>query len=257
MPPAPAQPRFRISSHSFFLTYPQCTLTPLELATFLKTIATTSYILVARELHDDGRPHLHSLIIFADKLNVRSQRKFDHRGFHPNVQSTRDRQQVKDYCTKGAPSSDDLFEEGTFDSGKKGSASKEAWQAALDATTPEAVLAAVAIASPRDFTVSHDRIVAYANSKANVVPEYVPPPEETFIVPEHLAAYIATEFRKPVRFNFPPTFFPPMHFPQLHLRAPRSVRAPHGNCVGTSLRSGNSIESSNCSRVGQLTLRDS
>lgn len=157
---------------------PQCTLTPLELATFLKTIATTSYILVARELHDDGHPHLHSLIIFADKLNVRSQTKFDHRGFHPNVQVTRDRQHVKDYCTKGAPSSDDLFEEGTFDSGKKGSASKEAWQAALDATTPEAVLAAVAIASPRDFTVSHDRIVAYANSKANVVPEYVPPPKK-------------------------------------------------------------------------------
>jgi len=191
---------FRISSRAFFITYPQCTLSPKRIAEFSATKGALTYSLVVRELHEDGHPHLHALLIFADKLTIRSQAAFDVEGFHPNLQAARDRTHIKNYCLKGEPSGEDLHETGTFDAGHRGSATRAAWEAAVNAKTADEVMAAVALASPRDFLLCHDRVKAYAETKKLSNQPYVPPPDQLFprILPS-MQEYLRLEFPKKVR----------------------------------------------------------
>lgn len=96
----PSSKSFRINAKSFFLTYPQCSLSKQELKDFLDTKGRSTYILIGRELHEDGQPHLHALVSYEKKLNVKRETFFDILGYHPNIQAAKNIQALKNYIQK-------------------------------------------------------------------------------------------------------------------------------------------------------------
>ena len=98
--PTPA-PAYRFTAKRVFLTYPQCgCLDRAFVANAIKAKATVVWIVVARELHKDGEPHLHVACEFANKLNIKDSRYFDIEGKHPNVQPLKKMRECLAYVTK-------------------------------------------------------------------------------------------------------------------------------------------------------------
>jgi hypothetical protein len=82
--------KFRVNAKQFFLTYPQCDgLTSEELLSYLKQKASIVRYVIGTEKHEDGGMHLHAVIHYAVKLNVRRQDFFNCRDFHCNIQSVK------------------------------------------------------------------------------------------------------------------------------------------------------------------------
>jgi len=83
----------------FFLTYPQCNGTRQELKEFIMGKAPIRYILVARELHQDGHQHFHVCVEF-EQVQRHDTRWLDFNGKHPNKQDPRKWIACKTYCKK-------------------------------------------------------------------------------------------------------------------------------------------------------------
>lgn len=98
--PPSIQRNFRIQAKSFFLTYPQCNQTKQALKDFLDTKGRITYYLIGQETHQDGGYHLHALVTYEKKINVRSANYFDFNGSHPNTQAARNIPALKNYITK-------------------------------------------------------------------------------------------------------------------------------------------------------------
>jgi len=82
--------KFRINAKSVFLTYPKCTLSKEELSLHLYQLKHKySYSCICLEQHEDGTPHLHAVLKFVKKVDIRSEKYFDIEGFHPNIQTTK------------------------------------------------------------------------------------------------------------------------------------------------------------------------
>jgi len=81
---------FRISARNFFLTYPHCNARPEE---FFNAIGESGKIptsaAAVQELHKDGEPHLHAVLLFGRKQDVRRHDFFDFeycgRSYHCNI----------------------------------------------------------------------------------------------------------------------------------------------------------------------------
>jgi len=188
---------FRLNAKNGFLTYPRCEETPRALGEFLKGIRITSYIIVVREAHRDGTHHLHVLIQWADKVNIRNERIFDFRGHHPNIQAARDVASVHEYVLKALPpnpSEDDKWEDGTISLSRK----SDKWLRVANAATEQECIEAALEASPRDFVLQNDKILEYARKKCRTIEPYRHDPAITFNMPESLIAYMANEFTNPV-----------------------------------------------------------
>lgn len=56
--------------------------------------------IVARELHEDGTPHLHCYLRLDRKVNIGSQSLFDIQGHHPNLQGVKSNAAVVAYVMK-------------------------------------------------------------------------------------------------------------------------------------------------------------
>jgi len=103
--------KFRINAKSVFLTYPQCSLEKQILLNFLASLKhETAYIIVCKEKHKDGTPHLHAVVNFKKKVDIRRNNYFDLNGFHPNIQSTKNINASIQYCKK----ENDFIEEGAL-----------------------------------------------------------------------------------------------------------------------------------------------
>lgn len=83
----------------FFLTYPQCDSLAHELVAFLSSKGNVKDYVVARELHQDGSPHLHACVEFAT-LQRHDVQWLDFNGHHPNKQDPRNWNACKTYCKK-------------------------------------------------------------------------------------------------------------------------------------------------------------
>lgn len=92
--------RFQLHAKNFFLTYPRCLLEKKDVQEFLLSLVGCDYMLIARELHQDGTPHIHVLLTLKKKLNVRSTTYFDIAGYHGNYQVARDSDDVITYLNK-------------------------------------------------------------------------------------------------------------------------------------------------------------
>ena len=78
---------YRLQAKRVFLTYPQCGCLAKDfVVAHIKSLASILWIVAARELHEDGEPHLHIAVEFESQLRTRNSRFFDIEGKHPNVQ---------------------------------------------------------------------------------------------------------------------------------------------------------------------------
>lgn len=101
----PANSMFRLDAKSLFLTYPHCDLSKDEvLAELLKKPIQIKSYCIARELHEDGTPHIHALILLELKKNTTNPKFYDILEFHGNYQSARKVETVYEYITKSDPS---------------------------------------------------------------------------------------------------------------------------------------------------------
>lgn len=119
-----ARPKaMRLQGKNFFLTYPRCELSREDLAESLKTKTEVDYLLIARELHADGYPHLHALLTAKTKLRVSNATFFDCHNYHGNYQTARKTDDVREYLLKA-----DLtpYEEGIYLSNKQSDVQKRA-----------------------------------------------------------------------------------------------------------------------------------
>lgn len=182
---------FRANSKAFFLTYPQCFEEPRSIGTHLEQLHPTEYCVVARELHQDGNPHLHALVIFTEKKNIRNASFFDYGNYHPNIISPRDRKGTVTYIKKGSPSGDDLYESGEL----AATVDKDAaWRAAVDATSAVEVHRIISKSHPKEYLLHHDKIEYFANKKARTLEEYSPKIDDKFVLPPEIEAYLQGDF---------------------------------------------------------------
>lgn len=137
--------KFRLSSKSFFLTYPRCRLSKERaLGKLTALVEDCSYAVVGHELHEDGFPHLHALVQVEEKLETRNPGFFDLEDsededaalYHGNYQGARDAGEVRGYCTK----SGDFVEHGTFLDNKQTAVQRRQMQNRLILETPLPVL---------------------------------------------------------------------------------------------------------------------
>lgn len=91
---------FRANAKQFFLTYPKCNLEKEELLKHIENLHGINHYVISKELHEDGTPHLHAYFNFDKKLNIKDCRHFDINGFHPNIETVRDRQSCIKYIKK-------------------------------------------------------------------------------------------------------------------------------------------------------------
>ena len=110
----PRQSSFRFYAKNVFLTYTQCPCPKEQLLELLQSLLQLAcqpyYILVARELHEDGNPHLHAMVQCTKKIQTFNPRFFDlirtnGRIYHPNIENSTHQQQVDSIYRKGASSS--------------------------------------------------------------------------------------------------------------------------------------------------------
>lgn len=180
---------FRLQSKHILLTYPRCDVDKNDLLVDLVALLTTytPHIRVARELHEDGSPHLHAFIRLDRKPNIRTERFFDLRGHHPNIDGRiRNPQATFDYVSK----------DGDYcDHGTPGTLTTK-WASVISASTAEDFWTSVKEVSPKDFVINHERLEYFASkhyavaSSAYVSP-YVP---ESFDVPQELKDWSAQAF---------------------------------------------------------------
>ena len=97
----------RLTNACFFLTYSQSQYDKDRVAAFLRTKGTIKRMIVANETHEDGGRHVHALVEFDRRKDIRPN-FFDIGSEHPNIGIWSNRNQTYDswfvnhwdYCTK-------------------------------------------------------------------------------------------------------------------------------------------------------------
>ena len=107
--------KFRITSKSWFLTYPKCPVGKTLAMELLKSKRPVKGMVVASEKHEDGSPHLHAFILLKSRYDCTNCHFWDinvgDEVYHPNVQSCRNIDDVVKYIKKDG----DILEFGDID----------------------------------------------------------------------------------------------------------------------------------------------
>lgn len=160
----------RMQGKNFFLTYPQCPLMKEEMASELSHKADIVYLLIARELHQDGQPHLHVLLSSKDKLRISNANFFDVLGYHGNYQTARKTDDVRQYIMK---SDQDPYESGLYLSNKQSEVQKRAIDNKIVLETPLPKLVDQGIVSIYSYKLLRESKMLYTLDSIDV-PEYMP-----------------------------------------------------------------------------------
>lgn len=100
---------FRLQSKGWFLTYPRCSLSKEDAMEQLKALRKgLKQVLVSRELHEDGEPHLHCYLYYGQQFDCKNERFFDLGSYHPNIQVAKSLRAVQAYVKKDG----DFIQEG-------------------------------------------------------------------------------------------------------------------------------------------------
>lgn len=92
---------FRFNAKNVFLTYPKCAETKEALVEWAKKLDPKPLQwCVAQEKHADGSLHLHCLLGYGGKINIRDQRHWDFNGHHPNIGPVRNINATLNYLHK-------------------------------------------------------------------------------------------------------------------------------------------------------------
>nr|WKW35496.1 replication-associated protein [Sida mosaic Bolivia virus 2] len=182
----PSSKRFQINAKNYFLTYPKCSLTKEEALSQLQGIQTPTnkkFIKIARELHENGEPHLHVLLQFEGKFKCQNQRFFDlvsptrSTHFHPNIQGAKSSSDVKSYVDKDG----DTLEWGIFQidgrSARGGCQSaNDTYAKVLNAESASEALQILKEEQPRDYVLHLDKVRSHVQKLFASAPEpWVPP----------------------------------------------------------------------------------
>lgn len=188
---------FRLQGKNFFLTYPQCPLEKEDAANMLKHKADIDYLLIARESHQDGTPHLHALLTSKKKLSVKNPLFFDLGSYHGNYQTAKSTDDVRGYILK---SDTQPYEEGVYLSNKQSEVQKRALDNKKILETPLPKLVDAGDISIYSYKLLRESKLLYELDKI-VVPEYMP--KQCFWI------YGKTGIGKSrwVRTNFPGQFY--------------------------------------------------
>lgn len=91
---------FRLNSQQIFLTYSQCDTPTNEILDFISKKVELDKYIIAQELHKDGNKHIHCYLLLKKKVDIRDERFFDYKEFHPKVEGCRSWKNVIKYVTK-------------------------------------------------------------------------------------------------------------------------------------------------------------
>jgi len=146
---------FRINAKSFFITYPQCDLNKEIVQDWFKEKFDVIGLRVCKELHADGRPHIHVVFHLEGPFQTRNPRFFDIDGFHPNLQPTRSISASYAYIAK----------EGDYiDFGEIPGPTVNKWATIANAASKDEMLALAKATAPRDYVLNYEKLTAYAES---------------------------------------------------------------------------------------------
>nr|APB54091.1 rolling circle replication initiator protein [Beet curly top virus] len=215
----PPTKRFRIQAKNIFLTYPQCSLSKEEALEQIQGIQLSSnkkYIKIARELHEDGQPHLHVLLQLEGKVQITNIRLFDlvsptrSAHFHPNIQGAKSSSDVKSYVDKDG----DTIEWGEFQidgrSARGGQqTANDSYAKALNASYLEQALQILKEEHPKDYFLQHHNLLNNAQKIFQRAPDPWTPlfPLSSFTnVPEEMQEWADAYFgvdaaARPLRYN--------------------------------------------------------
>ena len=127
-PPSARVRTFRCASKQFAITYPQCDVSMRTMFDWFVSSFHPRYLCVARELHEDGHPHLHVCAVFNSRKDVQNERYFDFKDndkvFHPNIKKCRRVHWWDEYVKKGGDflqteAEEDKFNPQLFEPGKR------------------------------------------------------------------------------------------------------------------------------------------
>lgn len=181
--------RFRARAKAFILTFPQTTEDVQREfvdngGTFLEYVqrdfTDPVCIRIGRESHSDGGIHFHVFLSFESPVTVSSPDAFDYFGSHGNIRSVRTTpRKVYDYVGKD---DDVVYEYGTApdETNNDSGPTSARWHDIVGCDTKESFLSAVRSQAPRDWVLSLDRILAYAEyAYPTPIREYESPPVAT------------------------------------------------------------------------------
>lgn len=161
---------FRLSGKNFFLTYPRCLLEKQDVQEFILSLIGCEYLLVAKEAHKDGTPHIHVFLTAKKKVQTRSSTYFDIGGYHGNYQSARDSDDVIQYVRK---SDSEPLEYGIYVGNNQSVVQKRALQNKLMLAMPTHQLVDDGIIHISQYKQIKEAIQMY-NIDKTVVPDYMP-----------------------------------------------------------------------------------
>lgn len=153
---------FSFDGQLAFLTYPQCgDLSREQLRDFLVGTLGAEQFCIARELHEDGEPHLHAVVRWGRRKRLVGANCFDVEGRHPNVQRPRSLRDCLAYVRK---SDDNVLdsEPPLVVSGSRGDAYGELLSTCEG---PDDFLARVGELRPRDLVLYLERLQAFCRWK--------------------------------------------------------------------------------------------
>jgi len=176
---------FSFDGRDVFLTYPQCgDLTRERLRDFLVGERGVRRFLIARELHDDGRPHLHAYAGWDSRRRFADAACFDVDGHHPNIQKPRSAKAVAEYCQKYDVEALCNFSVAELESGRGNTGWRDLLRDCPDAST---FLARVEEHYPRDLCLSLGRLLEFCEWRfGNVRAGYTGRTREQFVEPDEL-----------------------------------------------------------------------
>lgn len=176
---------FSFDGRDVFLTYPQSgDLTRERLRDFLVESLGVQRYLIARELHDDGRPHLHAYAGWDARKRLSDAACFDVDGHHPNIQKPRSAKAVAEYCKKYDSEVLCNFSVAELESGRGNTGWRDLLRDCPDATT---FLGRVEEHYPRDLCLSLGRLLEFCEWRfGSERPEYSGRRREQFLEPDEL-----------------------------------------------------------------------
>jgi len=153
--------KFRLDSKSFYLTYPQSgDLTRERVLEHFQTFPKFDKYLISKELHKDGEPHIHALLLLHTSYNLKDERAFDIDGHHPNIQPAKRRTSVEQYITKDGEYITNYYKPKV-----------SAYSDILDPIIPiNTAMATVSKKHPRDVTMNYAKILETAKRVRKLLP---------------------------------------------------------------------------------------
>lgn len=196
--------KYKLDAEQFFmLTYPTIPdgFDTAELINILERLGCDYR--VGRELHQDGKPHIHAMLCFDDPYSDRDARRTFTVGTRvPNIRVRRTRpERGWDYVGKHAGTKD-----GHYIIGEKGSrpggdgdsterSTNDVWHEVILARTREEFFDLAARLAPRQLACSFSSLVAYADWKYRPEVQVYATPDGEFSVPFELRDWVDDNVR--------------------------------------------------------------